>query len=49
MQSNLIDNDDDFEFSEPEEIYGNHGCLISGSVVLLYLVTILYYIFNKGI
>jgi hypothetical protein len=49
MQSIQIDEVDDFNIPEPIELYTNHGCLISGSILILYLVTVLYYVFNKGV
>ena len=47
MQSILIDNEKEFDFPEPEEVYGNNGCIISAGIVLLYLVTVLYYVINE--
>ena len=48
MQSIVIDKGEDFDFPEPEETY-NNGCLISSSIILLYLVTVFHYILYKGV
>ena len=49
MQSIVIDKDEEFDFSELEETYDNKGCIISGSIILLYLVTVFHYIIYKAI
>jgi len=49
MQSIVIDKGEEFDFSELEETHDNNGCLISSSIILLYLVTVFHYIIYKGI
>lgn len=48
MQSIVIDKGEDFDFPVPET-YDNNGCLISGSIILLYLITVFHYIIYKGV
>jgi hypothetical protein len=49
MQSIVINKGEEFDFPEPEETYNNNGCLISSSIILLYLITVFHYIIYKGV